>query len=114
LSGGVAGVADLRFAKLQELLPGSKGGSLDGRGVTLQGVEGSGSGGVVAEGGDHHGVGIVGSAAGDHVLNGLGFQAAGAGETPAELGHFLNEETLVGVSGIEGAVVFGISSSNSS
>jgi hypothetical protein len=53
-----------------------------------------------AQGGDHHGVGVGGAAVGDHVLDQLGFEAAGAGETPAGLHQFLDQADLVGVGGL--------------
>jgi hypothetical protein len=104
-SGGIAGGAGLQPAEGQELIEGAESGSLEGGGVALQG--GEGAGGVVAQGGDHHGVGIGGVAVGDHVRDEPDFQTADAGEAPAGVRHFFDEELLVGVGGGEGAVVFG-------
>jgi hypothetical protein len=104
-SGGIAGGAGLQPAEGQELIEGAESGSLEGGGVALQG--GEGAGGVVAQGGDHHGVGIGGVAVGDHVRDEPDFQATNAGEAPAGLDHFFDEELLVGIGGGEGSVVFG-------
>lgn len=102
---GVAGGLGLLFAKRQELLQGAVAGSLGGRGVALQGDQGAG--GVVDEGCGDLGVGIGGAGGVDDLLDRGGFETAGAGEPPAGLDHFLDQEALVRGGGREGAVVFG-------
>ena len=72
-----------QFAECQELLQGSKAGSLDGRGVELQGEEGPG--GVVDQRGGEDGVGIGEVGEADHLLDHGGFETADAGQTPAGL-----------------------------
>jgi hypothetical protein len=98
------------FAECQELFEGAVEGTLGGRGVALQGEEGAG--GFVDQrcgkpGGGEQGVGIGRVAEADHLLDYGGLEAADAGETPARLNHFLNQELLVRGGGGEGVVVLG-------
>jgi hypothetical protein len=80
-------------------------GSLGGRGVALQDVKGAG--GVVDERGGKLGIGIGGVGRVEHLLDDGVFETADAGEPPAGLDHFLDQEALTGVCGRESAVIFG-------
>ena len=101
----IAGSLSLQSAEGQELMQGAIAGSLGGRGVALQGEEGTG--GVINQRVGEDGVAIGRVAKADHLLDYGGFEAADAGETPAGLGHLLDQEALVGGGGRESAVVLG-------
>ena len=85
---------NLASAALGELPVRAVVGALRRCGVTLQGLEGIG--GVADEGLGESAVGVGGVVAGDGADD-LGFEAADAGDAPAGLGHFLDEELLMDV-----------------
>jgi hypothetical protein len=100
-----AGIGFVLFAGFDELFVGAVVGSLGGGGIALQ--EDEGAGGVVDEGAGEHGVEAGVRVEAEHAADHGGFKAADAGQPPARVRHFLDEEAFVRVGGREGGAIIG-------